>query len=247
METVDPQYKSKDGNALRIWRDAAKSPFMSEKLGRPVFDEVTYVEVISPGSRDSTPVFEARREFPDIEGVPKRDTLYGIKWEEFREYIEHFDKSENSTQSMGGTPLSEWKEMPRTLCAALKAQNIFTVDALAQLPDSRLMAVGPDGRTWRTKAQAYIDAALHFGTNTQMAAELERYKGENADLKQGLADLSAQFAAFTASQTGGALQGNPLGAQAAVDPLASVVAQAPAVDPLAGAPGAVQAASEHLV
>lgn len=199
-EIRDPQYKTKDGSALRIWQDPAKNPWLTEKEGRPIFDDVTYVEVISPGSRDSTPVFEVRRIFAAEAG--RTEPHYGVKWPEYKEFIEDFDKKEANDATLSGTPLSEWSEMSRTMGASLRAQSIFTVDALANLPDTKLNIVGPDGRTWREKAKAYISNASNGAFATQLAAELERTKADNTDLQAQVAQLASTVAALQAAQGG---------------------------------------------
>lgn len=167
----DPQYRTPDGSALRIWRDAAQNKFLSEQLGRAIYDEVIYAEVISPGSRDSTPVFELIRVCAPEMNHPT--PLYGQKYEEYKTFIVDFEKSEGSDASLAGTPLSQWPEMTRTMVAALKAQSIFTVDALAALPDTKLHVVGPDGRTWREKALAYVENAKNGAYATELASKLE--------------------------------------------------------------------------
>src|SRR5215472_7086762 len=157
MEMEDPQYKSDDGSALRVYRDTAKNPFLSEREGRPIYDDVIYCEIISPGSRDSTPIFEMVRFLnPEMEADKP---LYGMKYPELKKYIDLFIKEDETDESLSGTPLKQWPEISRSMVASLRAQNIYTVDALANLPDTKLSVVGPDGRTWRTKAQAYIENA----------------------------------------------------------------------------------------
>lgn len=244
-EIRDPQYKSHDGSALRIWRDSAKNNFVSEQEGRPIFDDVIYCEVISPGSRDSTPVFELVRNFAE-ESSHHGTPLYGQKYEEYKDFVKDFEKSEQSDASLSGTPLAQWPEMTRTMVASLKAQNIFTVDALANLPDTRLIAVGPDGRTWREKAKAYIENAKNGAYATELAAQLETAKVENAALADQVKALAATVQAL---QQGAAGKGSKPGktpptatAEPPVTPPPVVDPLAPAVDPLAPAPVATAAA-----
>lgn len=175
----DPQYKTADGAALRMWRDTAQNRFLSEKLGRPIFDEVIFVEVIAPGSGNSTPVFELERVFaPDMQHP---DPLRGAKYEELKQFVDDFKKNEEGGDStLSGTPLEQWPEMNRSLVATLKAQGVFTVDALAVLPDGKLTIVGPDGRTWREKAKAYIENAKGGAYATELAAKLENLSTELA-------------------------------------------------------------------
>lgn len=197
---IDPQFKTADGCALRIWRDTAKNNFLSERMGRPVFDDVILCEVISPGSRDSTPVFEVVRDYHPDHNSPR---AFGLKYAELRQYIDEFEKNEDIDSSLAGTPLKEWAEMPRTLAATLRAANVYTVDALSSLPDTKLSIVGPDGRTWRTKALAYIENAKNGAFATQLAADLDRMREDIASKDDTIAAMAAQIAELQrASGTG---------------------------------------------
>ncbi len=191
---TDPQYKTDDGSALRIWKDAAQNNFLTQQEGRPIFDEVTYVEVISPGSGNSTPIFEAMRVLAPEAKADK--PKYGIKYDEFKKYIADFNAGETSDASLSGTPLSQWAEMNRTMVATLKVAKIFTVDALAHLPDTQLAVIGPDGRTWREKAKAYIESAKSNAYATEIAAQLERANETNVDLQRQIKELADRIEAM---------------------------------------------------
>jgi hypothetical protein len=192
----DPQYKTDDGSALRIWRDAAINNFLTEREGRPIYDEVVYVEVISPGSGNSTPIFEAIRYLaPEAK---QKEPLYRVKYPDFKKYIEDFDASEKHDASLSGTPLSQWSEMNRSMVASLKAQKIFTVDALANLPDGKLNVIGPDGRTWREKAKAYLESSKSDAYATALAADLEKARQDNADLQAQLKEMADRVTALEA-------------------------------------------------
>ena len=201
----DPQFRTPDGSALRIWKDTAQNAFQSEKHGRPVFDEVVLCEVISPGSRDSSPVFELVRYFSKESNLPP---LYGMKYDTYKEYVLTFEKNEEIDASLAGTPLKEWPEISRSMAASLRSQNIFTVEALADIPDTKLTMVGPDGRTWRDKAQAFLKAAHDASYATELAARvntltddldaaLEREKA----LASRINDLELAAASATTSTT----------------------------------------------
>ena len=198
---VDPQYKMGDGSALRVWRDTAKNNFQSEKLGRPVYDEVMYVEVISPGSSGSSPVFEVLRTF-NAETSEGQEPLKGVKYDEYKAFIADFESNESSDASLSGTPLSEWSEISRSMAASLKASAVHTVEALASLPDDKLTLVGPDGRTWRAKAEAYLAAASNSAIATELAAKLEQRDQDVKDLQRQLTELSSKLDAQDAAKTG---------------------------------------------
>lgn len=199
---ADPQYKTKDGAALRIWRDAAPNRYLSEQLGRTLYDEVIYCEIITPGSRDSTPVFELERTFcPEMNHpAPK----VSVKYTELREYVEDFKKNEEIDTSLAGTPLTQWPEMNRSLVATLRAQGLYTVDALAGLPDSKLIVVGPDGRTWREKARAYIESAKGSAYATELAARVQSLEATLVASQDRETLLAARIAELETANGGGA-------------------------------------------
>lgn len=245
MDLQDPQYKGADGSAIRVFRDAAANRFLTEKYGRPIFDDVVFAEVIAPGSRDSTPVFELVRNF--AAEMERPDPRYGAKYPEYQRYVEDFEKKEATDTSLAGTPLEQWSEMKRSMVLALKGQNIFTVDALASLPDGRLLAVGLDGRTWREKAKAYVENAKGSAYATQLAADLERASVDKADLQAQVKDLAAQVQALTLAQAAAKAPGRAAKAPAEVHP--SELPPEVVIDPLAAseAPAAQAGAGETLV
>jgi hypothetical protein len=196
----DPQYKTQDGAALRIWRDAAQNKFLSEAHGRALYDEVIYCEVITPGSKDSTPVFELERTFCAEANHP--EPKFGQKYAEYKQFVDDFKKSEEIDSSLAGTPLAQWPEMNRSLVASLKAQGVFTVDALSALPDTKLHIVGPDGRTWREKAKAYIENAKGNAYATELAGRVETLEtalAAGAQREKALADRVQELETSAAS------------------------------------------------
>lgn len=195
---VEPQYKTPDGSALKIWVDAAQNNYLTEQVGRPIFDDVTYCEVISPGSRDSHPVFELRRKFAEQSGITA--PRYSAKYAELKQYVDDFDKGEEASKDLTGTPLTEWPVMTRSMVASLRAQHIFTVDALANLPDEKLSVVGPDGRTWRETARAFIEAASDGAAVGKAIAENEKLKADSEDKDRQIAELAARIQALEADK-----------------------------------------------
>lgn len=246
MQLQDPQYKSPDGAALRIWRDAAPNRYLTEQLGRQIFDDVIYVEVIAPGSGNSTPVFELERVFDEHMNHP--EPLRGTKYEELKQYIEDFKKNEEARDSsLAGTPLEQWPEMNRSLVATLKAQGVFTVDALAALPDSKLSVVGPDGRSWRSKAEAYIEDAKGGAHATMLAGKVGQLEIDIAagqDREKALADRIQELE--TAAKTGTtAPPSKTVKVKTAADAVAEAAADQTA--PVGSAPKAVAAPGETLL
>ena len=193
MSMPEPLYRTADNSALRIWRDVAKNNFLSEKHGRPIFDEVTYVEVITPGSNGATPVFEVKRVF--AAEAKRSEPLFGSNYAKYEQYVVQFEKGEGEA-GMSGTPLSEWPEISRSMAASLHAMNIFSVEALSAVPDALVTRIGPDGRSLREKAKTWLAASADSGLATALSAELERAKTDLAAKDAAIADLSARLEAL---------------------------------------------------
>lgn len=217
-ESMEPQFKDADGSALRIWKDPAQNNFQSERYGRPVFDEVTYVEVISPGSRGSMPVFELRRVLCQEAGSD--EPMYSNEWDRYKTFVKLYDDSELTDATLTGTPINEWAEIKRTFAASLKVNNIFTVEAMANLPDERLQQIGMDGRMWREKARAYLAASANVGHATALAAELERVRIDLAERDKAIADMNARMDIMMAKI--GAAETAPASVPPAADPFAAL-------------------------
>ena len=198
MDDVDPQYKTADGSAVRVWRDVAKNNYQSEQQGRAVFDEVIYVEVISPGSRGSTPVFEVERFFAKESGFPPRRTHH---YEQYEPMIEAFKKGDEEA-GMSGTPLKEWPEISRSMAATLKAAKIFTVEGLANIADGQLSAIGPEGRTLREKALAFLAVSKDSAVVTKLVGELEAAKADLAMKDEQIKELAAKIDDIQRQQSG---------------------------------------------
>lgn len=88
------------------------------------------------------------------------------------------------------------------MAASLTEARIFTVDALAALPDSRLVVVGPDGRTWREKAQAFLASAQDSSYATSVAAELAEARDQIAAQNEQVKALSEQIEQLMKERTG---------------------------------------------
>jgi hypothetical protein len=182
-------FKTDDGAALRFYEEAEQNNFQSERNGRPIFDQVLYVEVITPASRESAPVFICERKYAEECGIPEPErTQY---YERFAKQIEAY-RAGTSNVDVAGTPLSAWPRMTVAMCATAAAAGIFTIEGMAQVPDANLSKFGPGARALRDQAKAFLDAAAGN-------APLEALAAENANLKAEIDRLTAAVAALGAA------------------------------------------------
>lgn len=97
-----------------------------------------------------------------------------------------------AAQQIQGTPISEWPTLTESERAELRAMNIFSIEQVAASSDSVCQSMGPKGREWRSKAQAFLATAKETAAAQKYAAENERMKDELADLRKQIERLAIQ-------------------------------------------------------
>lgn len=169
LDQVDPEdYK---GLAVRFIMHPHPNRKKSVEEGRPIFDEVPYVDIRTPGDRTSH-IFRPAAE------IDKR------RWPR------HWDAFErgNDIEGQSGTPLSVWPAISRAMVEELKYFNVHTVEQLAEMSDTAVqnfMGV----REWITRARAFLAQTEGSREAEKLAAELEQRDNRITDLEQRLAAL----------------------------------------------------------
>lgn len=154
----------------------------SKEEGRPIFDDLEVVRIHMSGDRLQAPVFPAQAEVPGgIEDPETGLTRPGTYAEKYAKQYEQFKKGIRQTKS--GTPIEALSFLTPAKVKELKAQNVFTAEALADLDGQPLKALGQGGREWKNQARAYLDNAAGSANVTKMASELEFYKAEVERMK----------------------------------------------------------------
>lgn len=208
MDGTDQIYQGPEGAALRFFERPTKNNFLSEKLGRPIFDTSLLVEVMTPGSRESAPEFEVERVYnmeagKNADGGPLVER--GPKYLPYQAMIEAY-KAQNGQGLAEGTPLAQWPNIDTGTVATLKAAGIHTVEMLAGVQDTHLTNLGMGGRVLRDQAQAYINTRQFGVPSMQMTAESAKLREENARLTGEVNDLtnrlSQALAELGATRTG---------------------------------------------
>ena len=189
MQITEGMMRGPDGCILRFYYDSAPNNVASVKHGRPIFDTVLYVDVITPGQSSSTPSFELERlwseqskETLDITDDYKR----GPKYAEFKEQIEKF-KAGSNANVLSGTPLKQWPRADRGLVATLAALNIHSVEQLAEISDGNLQNIGIGARELREQAKAFLALAKDSAPVSDMVDQIQHLTLENQRLNQALA------------------------------------------------------------
>lgn len=139
----------------------------SEEEGRPIFEEIEYVDIRTPGDRGS-------HQFRPVSEIDKQ------RWPKHYEAFKA-----RSTEPVEGTPLEHWPVLSRAQVEELKFFNIYTVEQLANLADVHAQNyMGMN--TLKTRAQAFL-------AQTEGAAEAEKLANELKARDDRIADLEARL------------------------------------------------------
>lgn len=196
--------RERDTARPRFYMDAVQNPALSEKEGRPIFEDKEYVEILIPGDKLLTWVGEVddptRHRFPEHYAAFKRGEMRAVV----------------------GTPLEAWPPLTKARVAELKAAGILSVEEYANVPDNVLGKLGMGARDEREKARAFIDAAKGGAQTAAMASEIaqlramvEQLSGKTAAPAVPPADKSiedctdAELKEFIRRETGEGVRGNP--------------------------------------
>jgi len=156
--------------AVRFFLKSKQNAAKSEAAGRPIYEDVEYIEIMQPGNKDSIIVRPAT-------SIDKG------------RFPEHYSKwkartSSDNEQQLVGTPLAEWAGVTRAQADELSFFNVKTVEQLANMADSNttnMMGLG----NLKEKARKYLESSADQATVDALAA----LKAENAELR----DMMKQF------------------------------------------------------
>jgi len=136
-----------------------------------------YVEILMPGDSKSSPV---------------RKVTDTIRHQYPNQYAAFLRGEELSPE---GTPVEMWPHINASLARTLKSMNIFTVEQLAEVPDT---AVGNlmGGRGLRDRAKVYLEASKNTAVADALEHERQRLQDQVTFQQNQTADLAAKLAAM---------------------------------------------------
>ena len=150
----------------------------SERQGRPIGEELDYVEIRGLG-QDKTVVKRAAALADQNE--------YHREWGLYQRGLE---------QVAEGTPLREWPVMTPEEILRLNSHSIHTIEALVAVSDAGLQEMGHGARQIQQRAKAYLeeDAPKAAAANLRVLSdeqrtEIERLTNENAGLQAQVDEL----------------------------------------------------------
>jgi hypothetical protein len=161
-------------------RRAIPNEGKSAEAGRSIFDEIDYVTVRNPGSRD-TFISKAA----DYAKTDEFAAWAYKKWKVTQEQV------------TDGTPIETVPFLNKAQVQELKALGVHSLETLADLPDTakqRFMG----SIELSKKAKAYLASAKDTALATKLQAEVSKKDKELEFMRKQIAETNARFEALSA-------------------------------------------------
>lgn len=165
---------------VKFHRRAVQQPYQTKEQGRPIFQDVDYIQIFTPGNQ------------LNIIDTPVRDEhkrRFAQQWAQYQ-------AAHSNGDQIVGTPVSAWPLLTASQAEEFKAAKFFTVEQLANASDGQLQNLGMVGgaspHVIRDRAKAYLQAAAGTAPVESQAAELAETKAKLAEMEKTLAMLTAQ-------------------------------------------------------
>jgi len=161
---------------IRFFNKAVQDMEETREKGRPVFKEVTYIQIMVPGDRESK-------------------VMRPMTWADKSRFAKQFDawSRDNSTEGIVGTPLEAWGILSLAQIEELRYYGIRTVDHLADLRDDVVGKImgAPE---LKNRAKLFIQATKENAPMVKMQEELSKRDNDIEALKKALAEQGAALA-----------------------------------------------------
>src|SRR5688572_22400791 len=153
----------------------------TEKEGRPIFKEITYITIMVPGEKETIihrPAWEK-----DYQRFPRQYQAF---------------KNKQSQHTAAGTPLKMVGFLTGSQIKELEYFNCYTVEQLANLPDSnasKFMGI----QKLKQLANDYLTAAKETAPLTAMRAEMDRKDSDLQAAKNAIEEQGSRIKALEAA------------------------------------------------
>ncbi len=154
----------------RIFDKPVKS---GEHDGRPVYTDVPYLEIITPGALDEV----WQRKLTDTDKA-----TYAEAWAKYQA---------GKGAEISGWRIEEWAALTPGEVETLKGMKFFTVELLAEASDSHVQFMG--GTSLRERARAAIATAADQGATDRLVQKVEDQNAEIQRLNEQIESLSDQL------------------------------------------------------
>lgn len=140
-----------------------------EGAGRPIFDDVEYIEIVIPGDRNN---------------IINR----AVTQQDKRQWAQQYQAWKAGDQEqLSGTPLDKWPGIHRAQVEELKYFRVRTVEQLAEMGDGVIGNIGPI-LGLRQRARDFLAAAKGAAPLESLRAQMVARENENEVLRRQAAE-----------------------------------------------------------
>jgi hypothetical protein len=184
--------KDPDDSIVAIFKNiAVLDQLATHNAGRPIYNDEESVELHYPGSKNWSA--HPATSFSHWATDPLTGEQVKVTYaERFSRQYQQFKA--HTTQTKTGTPLANAPFLSEARRAELRAQNIYTVEALASIDGQELKNLGLGGRDMKNAAVEYIETSQRGAVPMQVQAELEALRAQNQLMQEDLAALKNKAA-----------------------------------------------------
>lgn len=161
------------GLSIRFYQDTVQMTAKSEEMGRAIFEDRDFIEIIIPG--DAFNVVNRQVTQRDIDN-------YKATYDRYKAGLE---------QSVDGFPLEQWARLTKSQVANYKALNFRTVEQIAEMSLSSASNVGMGAQGDIAAAKAFLAQSQEAGLSQKQAVELTTLKAEIARQAEQIKELGA--------------------------------------------------------
>lgn len=162
---------------VQFYQSILKNESRSKEEGRPMYDDVPYIKIFTPGDRTS------------VIDRPIRETdkfRFPAQWNRF---------SNSQEQRADGTPLAEWPIISRSQAEELKFFGFQTVEQIADAKDGiNMMGIND----LKNKAKVYLELAKgNTAPIEQMSARQKELETQNKILTENMEIMRGEIKELT--------------------------------------------------
>jgi hypothetical protein len=185
---------------VQFYERPVPNEFKSKEAQRPIFENVVFVKIHTPGDKLNI-----------IDTIAREDHK-----ERFPRQWAAFQNRKDAAGQFIGTPISEWTRVSAAQAEELKALKFYTVESIATASDAQLqgigMIAGTSAFTFRDEAKRFLMVAEAAAKLTEaeqkqkeadenLAKAKEEMAAQAAKHAQEMADMRQQMAEFMATMT----------------------------------------------
>jgi hypothetical protein len=164
-------FQDKNTHAI-FYLDKRHNPAKSQEEGHPVYDNIPFVRIGSPGERLNVVIRPATQ-------VDAR--RFAMQWAQFQQNME---------QRPSGTPVSILFANNPAVVGMLEGCNVFTVEQLADLSANAIENIGMGCQSYVNQAQSYLKMAEKGVKHAEFQAKLDERDQRIAQLTHNVQELN---------------------------------------------------------